>query len=364
MVSGVNVGRFAAGQDKSRSCPAVDSPAQVPVEKHPKSALLLEPAAAALLYGSEGIDEIRRTSELVVTIDDPARLAAEPDLLGEVEVLFTGWGCPRLDARILAAAPRLRAIFFAGGTIRYWVSEAVWERHLVVVSAYAANAIPVAEFTLAAILLSLKRTWHYLGQHKATGAYPGPRLSASGAFRSTVGLIGLGAIGQLVRERLRPFDLEVVASDPWVEPAAVAGLGLSLVSLDEVFRRGDVVSLHAPHLPATEGMITGGHFMLMRPGATFINTARGQIVREDEMARALRERTDLTALLDVFAQEPPPPDHPLLGLPNVFVTPHIAGSRDRECRRMGALVMAQYRKWLRGEPLEARLTREQAARLG
>lgn len=303
-------------------------------------------------------------SDLIVTIDDPARLAAEPQLLADVEVLFTGWGCPRLDARILAAAPRLRAVFFAGGTIRYWVSEAVWERDLVVVSASTANAIPVAEFTLAAILLSLKRTWHYLGQHKVTGAYPLPQLTAPGAYRSTVGLIALGAVGRLVRERLRPFDLEVLAFDPHADSAMGAALGVTLVGLDELFRHSDVVSMHAPHLPTTEGMITGAHLEVMRPGATFINTARGQIVREDEMARVFRARTDLTAVLDVLAQEPPPPDHPLIGLPNIFITPHIAGSLGRECLRMGALVLDQYRKWLRGEPLDARLTRERAALLG
>lgn len=108
----------------------------------------------------------------------------------------------------------------------------------------------------------------------------------------------------------------------------------------------------------------GAHFELMRPGATFINTARGLLVREDEMARVFRARPDLTAVLDVLAQEPPPPDHPLVGLPNVFVTPHIAGSLGRECLRMGELVLDQYRKWLRGESLEDRLTRERAALLG
>lgn len=332
--------------------------------KRPKSALLLEPATADLLYGSEGLEEIRRTSELVAIIEDPTQLRAQPQLLADVEVLFTGWGCPRLDAAILMAAPRLRAIFFAGGTIRYWVSDAVWERNLVVVTAGTANALPVAEFTLAAILLSLKRAWHYWGLHKSTGAYPLPHVAAPGAYRSTVGLIALGAISRLVRERLRPFDLQVIAYDPYADATRAAELGLTLVSLEEVFRRSDVVSLHAPHLPATAGMITGAHFAAMKPGATFINTARGQLIREDEMVGALRERADLTAVLDVLASEPPPADHPLLRLPNVFITPHIAGSRDRECLRMGELVLDQYRKWLRGEPLVAQLTRERAELLG
>ncbi|HUG11705.1 MAG TPA: hydroxyacid dehydrogenase [Opitutaceae bacterium] len=331
--------------------------------RRPKSALILAPETALLLYGEAGLAEIRSASELVVTIDDPSSLAARPAILAEVEVLFTGWGCPRIDGSVLAAAPQLRAVFFAGGTLRYWISDAVWERGLIVVGAYSVNAIPVAEFTLAAVLLSLKRTWHYLGQHKSTAAYPLPKVPSPGAHHSTVGLIGLGEIGRLVRERLRPFELDILAFDPYADTTVAKELGVTLASLEEVFRRSDVVSLHAPHLPSTEGMITGAHLASMRPGATFINTARGQIVREAEMAEVLRAREDLTALLDVLAEEPPAPDNPLLGLPNVFITPHIAGSLDRECLRMGELVLAEFARWVRGEPLRHQITREKAATL-
>ncbi len=133
--------------------------------------------------------------------------------------------------------------------------------------------------------------------------------------------------------------------------------------LEEVFARCDVVSLHAPHLKETEGMITGRHLRSMQPGATFINTSRGAVVREGEMIDALREWPDLCAVLDVTAPEPPAADSPLYDLTNVVLTPHIAGSMHGECRRMGRYMLEELRRYLRGEPLLWRIDRETAARL-
>jgi phosphoglycerate dehydrogenase-like enzyme len=329
----------------------------------PRSALVLEPATARLLYGEEGLGEIARMSELIARIDVPSSLAREVHQLAQVEVLFTGWGCPRLDETILDAAPNLRAIFFAGGSIRAFITEAVWARGLIVVNAAAVNAIPVAEYTLATILFSLKRGWHYIGrQHRERGC-PGPIIASPGAYRSTIGLISLGAIARRVCDRLRTCDLEILACDPLVSATEAAALGVSLVGLDELFQRCDVVSLHTPLLPETEGMITGAHFEQMKPGSTFINTARGRIVREAEMTAVLERRPEVTAVLDVWAEAESSGNHPLFRLPNVFVTPHIAGSLGRECQRMGESVLADYRRWLRDEPLQAQVSRERAIHL-
>lgn len=337
------------------------SPGPFPVL--PRSAIVLEPPTARLLYGEEGLAEIALTSDLLARIDVPSSLVDHLERLTQVEVFFTGWGCPRLDAAVLDKMPHLRAIFFAGGSIRGFISDAIWDRGLVVVNATAVNAIPVAEYSVATILFSLKQGWHYVGKQHRERRYPGPIIAAPGAYRATVGLISLGAIARLVRSRLRPSDLEVVAYDPLVSPADAAALGVSLVGLDELFRRSDVVSLHTPLLPETAGMITGTHFELLKPGATFINTARGRVVREAEMTAVLKRRPEITAVLDVLAAAEPAADHPLAQLPNVFLTPHIAGSLGRECQRMGESVLADYRRWRSGAPLHSQLRREQAAYL-
>jgi phosphoglycerate dehydrogenase-like enzyme len=183
----------------------------------------------------------------------------------------------------------------------------------------------------------------------------------AGAYVSTVGLVSLGMVGRLVRERLRAFDLRVVAHDPYVTTEAAQVLGVDLVSLEELFASADVVSLHTPWLPETEGMIRGYHLASMKQNAALINTSRGTVGREAEMVEVLRERPDLWVVLDVTHPEPPAPDSHLYELSNVVLTPHIAGSLGRECRRMGRLVVDELRRYVEGEPLRHEITRDRAA---
>lgn len=335
-------------------------PAPPSMPSRPASALLLAPEMAQRLYGPAGLAEIAAITAPAGPALDPQDLAANLAGLAKAEVLFTGWGCPPLDVRVLAAAPELKAIFFAGGSIRPWITPEVWARGLVVSGAYAANAVPVAEYTLAAILFSLKHGWHYVARQHREGVYPAPVVACPGAYGSTVGLISLGAIGRLVAERLRSFDLNVIAFDPLIDPAEAERLGVTLVGLEELFSRSDAVSLHAPHLPATEGLVTGALIDRLRSGATFINTARGAVVREAELAAVLARRPDLTAVLDVLLPEPPDPTNLLLQLPNVMLTPHIAGALGPECRRLGRLMIDECKRWLRSEPLLWQITPEQS----
>ena len=322
----------------------------------PNSALFLRPTTAQQLYGEQGLAEIAELTALVGPPIDPQTFEPNSSLLAEAEVLFTGWGCPPIDERVLATAPKLKAIFFSGGTIRSWITPAVWDRDIIVTSAYGANAVPVSEYTLAAILFSLKRGWYYLSKQHRERVFPGPVVACPGAYGSTIGIISLGAIGQLVCERLRPFDVTIIAYDPLTTAAEAAQLGVTLVGLEELFSRSDVVSLHAPHLPQTEGLITGALLERLRPGATFINTARGAVVNETELTEVLTRRPDLTAVLDVLLHEPPDPANLLMQLPNVMLTPHIAGALGPECLRLGRLMIDEFKRWKRNEPLKWRIT--------
>lgn len=323
----------------------------------PKSLIVMDARLAAEVYGPANIEEIAAHSHLLVPLLDPRDAGEWRRWLRETEVLFIGWGpCPRADAAFLRDAPQLQAIFFAGGTTRHWLTPAVFERGITVTSAHGANAIPVAEYALATILFSLKRGWHYLAVQHRENVFPAPIVPSPGAYESFVGVIGLGAVGQRLCEMLRPFDLEVLAFDPFLSPESARMLGVRLTDLDTVFRQCDVVSAHAPLLEATRGMLQARHFRLMQPGATFINTARGGIVRQREMAEVLQERRDLTAVLDVLEVEPPPADDPLLKLPNVMLTPHVAGALGRERRRLGRMVIDEFQRWRRGLPLRGEIT--------
>jgi phosphoglycerate dehydrogenase-like enzyme len=314
------------------------------------------------IYGPAEREDIEQLVDVYAPPQTRESVARGPAILRQAEIILSGWGAPVMDEGFLGAAPNLRAVFYGAGSIRGFVSDAFWERGIVVTSAYAANAIPVAEYTLSQILFSLKRGWHYVLATKREGRYP-RRGPMPGAYGSTVGIISLGMIGRRVCELLRPFDLRLLANSRHASPQMAQELNVELCSIEDIFRRADVVSLHSPWLKETEGLITGAHLASMKPNATFINTARGAIVREGEMIEVLRQRPDLYAVLDVTYPEPPEEGSPLYTLPNVVLTPHIAGSLSHECRRMGRYMVEELRRYLAGEPLCWEITREQAARL-
>jgi phosphoglycerate dehydrogenase-like enzyme len=182
------------------------------------------------------------------------------------------------------------------------------------------------------------------------------RHTVPGIFDSVVGLVSVGSVARHLISLLKPFRLRIVAFDPYLSPEQAKSLGIELVSLDQLFEISHVVSLHTPALPETEGMIRGGHFSRMIKSATFINTARGSVVNEREMIDVLTRRSDLQAILDVTHPEPPSPDSLLFSLPNVILTPHIAGPLDQECRRLGSMAVDEFERYVAGQPLRGEVT--------
>jgi phosphoglycerate dehydrogenase-like enzyme len=288
---------------------------------------------------------------------------ANPSILAEVDVIFSGWGAPLMDEEFLQAAPNLRAVFYGAGSIRNFATDALWRRKIVVTSAYAANAVPVAEYTLATILLSLKHFWRFSALAKAGCGWGLHTRPVLGGYQATIGMISCGMVVRKTLQLLEAFDHRRLVSCPFLSQTEADALGVERCELDDIFKRSDVVSLHTPELPETQGMITGRHLALMKPNSTFINTARGAVVREREMIEVLRERPDLTVVLDVTDPEPPEPAYPLLKLPNVVVTPHIAGSMGSEIRRLGGYMVAELRRFVSGEPLQWQITEQQSRKL-
>ena len=301
--------------------------------------------------------------QLVDIPNEPGSNRVDPALLAEADIIMGGWGTPKMDAEFLKGVPKLQAVFYAAGSIQHIVTDAFWDRGIIICSAWAANAVPVMEYTLSQILFSLKnghRVARLYRQSRSMDEAQHLVLHAPGAYGSTVGIIGLGMIGRMVVEKLKLFDLHILAYDPFVSAEEARQLGVELTGLENLFMRADVVSLHAPWRKETEGMITGARIASMKTGATFINTARGAIVRESEMIRVLQDRPDLFAVIDVTFPEPPVPESPLWSLPNVLLTPHMAGSWGAECGRMGAYMVEELHRYLTGQPLQWRITAERA----
>jgi phosphoglycerate dehydrogenase-like enzyme len=324
-----------------------------------KAVYLLPEHSYDLVYGPDERRDIAARVDIAAPRLDPANFLARRGSFDDVEAIFSSWGMPRMDAAFFEVFPQLRVLFYGAGAVNAFVTEDVWTRGVQIANANVANGVPVAEFTVAQIILALKQTWRIAMQIKREKRYVriGP---VAGAYRSTVGLVSLGAIGRMVAERLRAYDVHVIAYDPHAPADFARDMGVSLVSLKEVFARADVVSCHTPWLPETERLINGKLLRSMKPGAAFINTARGAVVDEPALIAVLRERPDLFALLDVTWPEPPADDSPLYELPNVVLTPHIAGSMSNECRRMGRVMIDELDRWLRGEALRFRVSREYA----
>ncbi len=325
----------------------------------PSAIYLLRPDALPNIYGPVQQSALADLAEFVAPPQTIHSVQENPAVLADVDVIFSGWGMPPMDEEFLAHAPNLKALFYGAGSVKKIVTDASWARGVRVTSAYGANAVSVAEFTLAEIIFSLKRGWHFSRSIRERGSWVSP-TRVPGTYGSTVGLVSLGQVGRRVAKLLQILDVRVIVYDPFANGADAAALGVELVALEELFRLSDVVSLHAPWLPETVGMITGAHFAAMKENATFINTARGAIVREAEMIAVLQERPDLYAILDVTYPEPPAPDSPLYTLPNVVLTPHIAGALDEECQCMGQTMVEELRRFLAGEVMAYEITEERA----
>lgn len=325
----------------------------------PKGLFILRPSALHEVYSEVHQEAIADLIDLVAEPQTADSIKEKPELLGEVEVIMSSWGAPVLDEALLTHAPKLKVIFYGAGSIRYFVTEASWQRNIRVSSAYRFNAISVTEYALATILLSLKRFWHYTQLVKRERMFPEYR-PLPGNYGSTVGIVSLGSVGRGVLKRLKHHDLKVVTYDPFLKEEEAKRLEVERVSLEELFKRADVVSLHTPALEETHKMIKKEHFASMKDGATFINTARGTVIDEAALIEVLHERLDLYAILDVTDPEPPATESPLYDLPNVLLTPHIAGNVARERERQGQAMLEELRRYLAGEPLQHEITLEQA----
>lgn len=289
-----------------------------------------------------------------VAVCDPALVVtdfgtAPRASLATVEVLVTGWGCPRVDAAALGLMPALRLIAHAAGSVKAHIDPVCWERGVEVTTAAAANAVPVVEFAVAHIVLAGKDVFG--AAHRYAAGLPDRPAAAPqvGNYGQVVGIVGASRIGRGVLERLRTFDFVCLVADPTITAEDARELGAELVGLEELMARSRVVSLHAPLLPETEGMIGARQLAALKDGTVFINTARGRLVDHVALRRELVSGR-VSAVLDVTDPEPLEPGDTLFSLPNVQLTPHLAGSTGNELYRMTALALDEVENLAAGRP--------------
>ena len=254
----------------------------------------------------------------------------------------------RVTADLLATGPRLVAVGRLGVGLDNIDLDACAARGVSVHPATGANVVAVAEYVIAAALMMLRGAYHATGQVLA-GEWPRTSLIGREASGKTLGIVGFGAIGRAVAQRAAALGIHVGAFDPVLPPAHTAWSTPEVRRFDDLhamLAASDVVSLHVPLTDATRHLVGAAEIAAMKPGACIVNTARGGVLDEAAMAQALASGRLGAAALDVFEAEPLPPDSLLAGVPNLYLTPHIAGLTEEANARTGELVASRIRNAL------------------
>ncbi|MBQ3006023.1 MAG: hydroxyacid dehydrogenase [Clostridia bacterium] len=315
------------------------------------------------VYTPEVMKKLEEYGELSQLINQK-NIAENAEFLADCEIAFSTWGMPQFTKEEIAEyMPKLRAVFYAAGTVQYFARPFL-ESGIKVFSAFAANAVPVAEYTFAQITLAAKGYFQsaksYRIFHARSRAFAN---SATGNFGCRVGLIGLGAIGRLVAQRLKTLDVEVYACDPFVSEETARELGVTLVDMETVFSECDIISNHLANKPELENIFNSKLFKRMKKQSTFINTGRGAQVAEYPLALSLLLHPSRTFVADVIKNESFPFISPLFWCPNAILTPHIAGSTGKEPQRMAYYMMDEMERFISGDSVKYEVTLESLERM-
>ena len=277
--------------------------------------------------------------------------AMATELLAGADGCITCWGSPPISADLLGAAPNLRIIAHAAGTLRPYLTPAVWERDIAVVSAAGAIAEEVAQYTAALIVIG-RRSLMELAPQTAQGKWRDVQLHrpSSDVRGITVGIIGAGEVGRRVLALLGHFQVRLLLADPFVSADQAAALGAEKRELEALFAEADVVSVHAPNNDQTRHMVNAERLALLRDGAILINTSRGPLVDQEALVAELHRRR-IWAFIDVTDPEPPPPASALFGCPHLTLSPHVAGSINGSGRYQLRWVLDEVARLFAGEPL-------------
>jgi phosphoglycerate dehydrogenase-like enzyme len=334
------------------------------VTTRPSVAILLDAERQRALLDGPTVSLLERSFALrwpenadVVSAKEAAKL------LETADGCMTGWGTPRLSADVLEGARKLKIMAHAAGTVKTVASDTLWRRGILVTSAAAALAVDVAHFTLALMVVGRKNFMELSARAgggewgRESGGLPPDELRGC-----TVGVIAASHIGRNVISLLKHFNVEILLYDPHVSEKLARDLGAEWAELDEVFKRSDIVSIHAPALPTTRHMVNAERLAHMREGATLINTSRGSLVDEAALVAELQKRR-IWAFLDVTDPEPPPAGSILYGCPNLTLTPHLAGSLGRGRRWLGRLAAEELTRFFAGEKPLHPVSREMLDRI-
>jgi D-3-phosphoglycerate dehydrogenase len=298
--------------------------------------LVAEPVSPA------AIEKLKAQSDWELVVSNPKEY--EPHL-ADCDALLVR-SAVKVNAEVLAKAPKLRVIGRAGVGVDNVDLNAATAAGVLVMNTPGGNAVSVAEHTLA-LMLSMARMIPEANASTRSGKWEKKKFLGNELRGKTLGVVGLGNIGQEVVRRARGFEMRIVGSDPYVSPQVAADLGVELVDLETLYQQSDYISLHVGLTPETRQMINAAALARMKDGVRIVNCARGELVDNAALIAALESKKCAGAGLDVFDPEPPKADDPILSAPNLFATPHIAGSTEEAQEIVGIRIVDQLVEYLR-----------------
>ncbi len=336
----------------------------------PKIAVLVPKEKRDLTFPSIVKDALAEFAEPLILPDDTLANADLAPFLKDVPAVITGWQSPAIPAEALAPKGSIGFVSHMAGSVRkLGVQDGLEKGELRVSHAAPVIAYAVAEFALTQMLAHLRRHRDFDQGFRNGTAWFDMRENYLGQLLSAqpVGIVGLGYVGRLVLDLLRPFGCPIYVYDPFLSKQDAAALGVTLLGLDALFETCSVISLHAPNLPVTEGMVTRKHLKSLCDGGLLVNTARAGILEKGALVDELKTGR-IFAALDTFESEPPlgadmTPQMraELSALSNAYLSPHAAGHTSDSYVRQGLTAVEEVRRYLSGQPLEQEILREKAA---
>ncbi len=311
------------------------------------------------IYENAVGSELKSRYDLYETVLDKSNIKEHLKAANAAEYIFSTWGMEHFtEEEIKEYFPKAKCLFYAAGSVQHFAAEFL-NRGIRVFSAWKANAVPVAEYTHAQILLALKGFYRAAADAKKN--YGEMKLFAEecgGAYNAKIGIAGVGSIGALVAQKLKENDVEVLYYDPFLSEESAKALNIKPASLEEIFSQCNVISNHLANKDELTGIISEKLLCMMKPYSVFINTGRGRQVDENGLIAAMKSDETRTAVLDVLTEEPIDPDSPIANCKNIIITPHIAGSMGRELLRMTEYMSAEAQRMDNGENPLYEVTKE------
>ena len=322
-----------------------------------KISVIIKSSLLPALFSEKALAKLKTLGEVVVHESDDLSTEAVKKTLQGADIAITSWHSHPMTEEVLSAAPDLKLLVHAAGSVKPVVTDALWEHNVRVTASTIPLGIGVAECAVG-FAIAASKNFFRTNEDIHNGGWDEHRHECRELYEQNVGVISAGFVGRHFIKLMKNFDVNILLYDPFVSEEKAADLGVKKVSLEKLLAETDILSICAPSIPETYHMINRETLSLMKKDAILINTARGSVVDEIALYEHMKAGNLRYSCLDVYDPEPPRADNPLRTLKNVIMTPHLAGLATNGKLRIGMHVAEEIERFLNGELLKCEVTKQ------